>query len=102
MNRVAVTGMGIIDTLGASPTECFDSMLDTYDSYPSWRKFQPYFPENWRINEQNAPEEYYWKWRDFDVHIDHYKTINKPNNILILILLSSHLSTHQILKYKYK
>ena len=45
-------------------------MLDTYDSYPSWRKFQPYFPEDWRINEQNAPEEYYWKWRDFDVHID--------------------------------
>ena len=29
MNRV-VTGMGIIDTLGANPTECFDSMLDTY------------------------------------------------------------------------
>ena len=29
MNRVAVTGMGIIDPLGASPKECFDSMLDT-------------------------------------------------------------------------
>ncbi len=56
-------------------------MLDTYDSYPSWRKFQPYFPEDWRINEQNAPEEYYWKWRDFDVHIDHYKTINKQKNL---------------------
>ena len=34
MNRVAVTGMGIIDTLGANPTECFDSMLDTYYSHP--------------------------------------------------------------------
>ena len=34
MNRVAVTGMGIIDTLGANPKECFDSMLDTYYSHP--------------------------------------------------------------------
>ena len=34
MNRVAVTGMGIIDTLGANPTECFESMLDTYYSHP--------------------------------------------------------------------
>ena len=61
-------------------------MLDTYDSYPSWRKFQPYFPEDWRINEQNAPEEYYWKWRDFDVHIDHYKTINKQKNFKLILL----------------
>ena len=34
MNRVAVTGMGIIDTLGANPKECFDSMLDTSYSHP--------------------------------------------------------------------
>ena len=34
MNRVAVTGMGIIDPLGASPKECFDSMLDTSYSHP--------------------------------------------------------------------
>jgi len=34
MNRVAVTGMGIIDTLGANPTECFNSMLDTSYTHP--------------------------------------------------------------------
>ena len=52
MNRVAVTGMGIIDTLGANPTECFDSMLDTYYSSPPLFKHsrlerhrqQPVFP----------------------------------------------------------
>ena len=52
MNRVAVTGMGIIDTLGASPTECFDSMLDTsYINPPLFshsqlerHKTQPVFP----------------------------------------------------------
>ena len=52
MNRVAVTGMGIIDTLGASPTECFDSMLDTsYNSPPLFthsrlerHRQQPVFP----------------------------------------------------------
>ena len=52
MNRVAVTGMGIIDTLGASPTECFDSMLDTYYSSPPLfshsrlerHRTQPVFP----------------------------------------------------------
>ena len=61
-------------------------MLDTYDSYPSWKKFQPYFPEDWRINEQNAPQEYYWKWRDFDVHIDHYKSINKQKKFKLILL----------------
>ena len=52
MNRVAVTGMGIIDTLGANPKECFDSMLDTYYSSPPLfkhsrlerHKTQPVFP----------------------------------------------------------
>ena len=52
MNRVAVTGMGIIDTLGASPTECFDSMLDTSYSHPPLfthsrlerHRTQPVFP----------------------------------------------------------
>ena len=34
MKRVALTGMGIIDTLGANPTECFDSMLDTSYNHP--------------------------------------------------------------------
>ena len=52
MKRVAVTGMGIIDTLGASPTECFDSMLDTSYSHPPLfthsrlerHRTQPVFP----------------------------------------------------------
>ena len=52
MNRVAVTGMGIIDTLGANPKECFDSLLDTYYSHPPLFKHsrlekhrqQPVFP----------------------------------------------------------
>jgi len=52
MKRVAVTGMGIIDTLGANPKECFDSMLDTNYSHPPLFKHsrlerhrqQPVFP----------------------------------------------------------
>ena len=52
MKRVAVTGMGIIDTLGANPKECFDSMLDTYYSHPPLfshsrlerHRTQPVFP----------------------------------------------------------
>ena len=52
MKRVAVTGMGIIDTLGANPKECFDSMLDTSYTHPSLyshsrlerHRTQPVFP----------------------------------------------------------
>jgi len=52
MKRVAVTGMGIIDTLGANPKECFDSMLDTSYNHPPLyshsqlqrHKTQPVFP----------------------------------------------------------
>ena len=52
MKRVAVTGIGIIDTLGANPKECFDSMLDTSYNHPPLyshsqlqrHKTQPVFP----------------------------------------------------------
>ena len=52
MKRVAVTGMGIIDTLGANPKECFDSMLDTSYNHPPLyshsrlerHRTQPVFP----------------------------------------------------------
>tara|TARA_Y100000389_G_C17468356_1_gene527847 strand:+ start:4552 stop:5748 length:1197 start_codon:yes stop_codon:yes gene_type:complete len=52
VNRVAVTGMGIIDALGANPNECFDAMLDTnYTNPPAFHnsrlerhRQQPVFP----------------------------------------------------------
>lgn len=32
MNRIAITGIGMVDTLGVSPQECFDNLIsDTYD-----------------------------------------------------------------------
>ena len=52
MNRVAVTGMGIIDTLGGNPTECFNFMVDpSYTNPPLFthsllerHRQQPVFP----------------------------------------------------------
>lgn len=52
MNRVAITGMGMIDALGANPNECFDAMLDTnYTNPPVFHnsrlekhRQQPVFP----------------------------------------------------------
>ena len=38
MNRVAITGMGIVDALGSNPQECFDAMMDkTYATPPTFQ-----------------------------------------------------------------
>ena len=60
--------------------------LKTYQKYTSWKAFQPYFPEEWRLNEDNLPNEYYWKWKDFEVHIDHYFPANAKKNKKLILL----------------
>ena len=56
-----------------------------YKDYTSWKKFQPFFPEEFRIKEGETPLEEYWKWTDYDVHIDRY--VPKENNRNIKLVL---------------
>jgi len=58
----------------------------TYNDYPSWKKFQPYFPEAFRINPGEEPNEEYWKWTDYDVHLDRYIPEQNNRNIKIILV----------------
>ncbi|MDB4954491.1 MAG: Lysophospholipase [Myxococcales bacterium] len=44
--------------------------LPTYDSHPTWRRYQSFFPEGMRCTEASTPTEHYWRWRGLDVHLD--------------------------------
>lgn len=58
----------------------------TYNDYPGWKKFQTYFPEEFRVKEGCEPIEEYWQWTDYDVHIDRYiPEVNNRNIKLILV-----------------
>ncbi len=60
--------------------------METYEKYPSWKTFQTYFPEDWRITPDCSPLEYYWTWKDFDVHIDHYNVSSEKKKHKLILL----------------
>ena len=35
-----------------------------------WKKYQEFFPEELRINENNLPTEEWWDWNNYHVHLD--------------------------------
>ena len=60
--------------------------MRTYKEIDSWKKFQPYFPKDWRISDNSYPDEYYWKWRSFNIHIDHFKPKKNKKKIKLILL----------------
>jgi alpha-beta hydrolase superfamily lysophospholipase len=61
-------------------------MPKTYQDYTSWKKFQPYFPEEFRIKEGEEPNEEFWKWSHYNVHIDRYIPDDNSRNIKIILV----------------
>ena len=61
-------------------------MKRSYDKFNSWKGFQEYFPEEYRINKDNKPKESYWEWEDYSVHLDRYipKEDNKKFKIILI------------------
>ena len=60
--------------------------MKTYKEIDSWKKFQPYFPPEWRINERNYPDEYFWEWQKYSVHIDHFRPSKNRKNVKLILL----------------
>ena len=58
--------------------------LPTYDSHPTWRRYQPYFPEGMRCTPASTPSESYWRWRDLDVHLDRLDVAASPIKVIVL------------------
>ena len=60
--------------------------MESYETYSSWKTFQTFFPDEWRITSKYKPIEYYWNWDNFDVHIDHYyvDSTQKKHKLILL------------------
>ena len=58
--------------------------MTTYDDYPTWRRYQPFFPEGMRCTPTSTPTEEYWRWRGLDVHLDRLRMPGSPIKVIVL------------------
>ena len=58
----------------------------SYDIYDSWKGFQQFFPEEFRVIDSNKPLEFFWNWNEYEVHIDHYVPKNDDKNIKLILV----------------
>ena len=58
---------------------------DSYLNYSSWKELESYFPEGYRIDNEYHPKEYFIKWNNNNIHIDHY--LPKKNTKKIKLIL---------------
>ena len=68
-------------------------LLPVYQSYieqPYWQAFQQFFPASYRLNEQNSPIEYFWQWRQHQIHVDHFPLSNAKAKLILVHGLSTH------------
>lgn len=55
-----------------------------YRDQDAWRTFQQYLPPDYRITDDSAPEESYWRWGTHDVHLDRYRRPQSPVRVVLL------------------
>lgn len=61
-------------------------LVDSYNNYKYWRLFQDYFPEEFRIIKGHEPQEEFWDWTDYHVHLDRYIPENNSRNIKLILV----------------
>lgn len=49
-----------------------------------WKKYQKFFPEEVRINNNNLPTEEWWRWNDYNIHLDR---MSFPSSKIKVILI---------------
>ena len=58
----------------------------SYDDYTSWKEFQCYFPEDFRINSEFFPKENYIVWEGKTIHLDHYMPNQDEKKIKLILV----------------
>lgn len=58
--------------------------MQSYKEISYWRKYQKFLPEDLHYDDQRLPDETYWKWKNFNIHIDHIRQEKSPVKIIIL------------------
>ncbi|WP_342567832.1 alpha/beta hydrolase [Psychrobacillus sp. FSL K6-4046] len=49
-----------------------------------WKNYQRFFPEELRINDNNLPDEEWWVWNDYHIHLDRMTALD--SNIKVVLL----------------
>lgn len=58
----------------------------SYNDFQSWKKFQPYFPDYTQIKEGEEPEEEYFDWKDYHIHVDRYLPKGEDKNVKVILV----------------
>ncbi len=56
----------------------------SYAEQEAWKELQNRMPENYRLTQDNLPQEYFWPWKDNQVHVDYYPHPNSPAKVILL------------------
>lgn len=59
-------------------------MQPTYESETHWRRYQEWFPAEWRCEGAAAPREEWWSWRGMEIHLDRFAAVDSSAKVLIL------------------
>jgi alpha-beta hydrolase superfamily lysophospholipase len=57
---------------------------DYYSQTSYWKKYQNFLPTNLWYSDNQMPEETYWNWKDYSIHIDRMPNENAPVKVVIL------------------
>lgn len=55
----------------------------SYERETYWRRYQPFFPAQWRLTEQTAPAEEWWEGEGLRVHVDRYRA-DGPLKVIVV------------------
>lgn len=56
----------------------------SYNEQEDWKKLQQRLPESYHLNANNAPQEYYWSWQNYQVHVDAYPRPEAKAKVILL------------------
>jgi len=57
---------------------------NTYAEQDAWKKLQMRLPENYRLNLNNQPQEYFWNWQKNQIHVDYYPRPDASAKVILL------------------
>lgn len=60
------------------------SQEKNYAEQEAWKQLQKQFPPEYQLSSNELPQEYFWKWQQHRVHIDHYPRPNANAKVILL------------------
>ncbi|MFC7686329.1 hypothetical protein [Ureibacillus sp. GCM10028918] len=49
-----------------------------------WKKYQRFFPDELRINENNLPTEEWWDWNECQIHLDRMPVPDSKVKVILI------------------